>query len=90
MHQLADALRRTCELLAASADSDWTPWSAAEIRTELADMLVSLEAGHPPDKDQLRLLFVVTGPVQETSMANGWSDEMLRLAEVVDRYTEEA
>ena len=90
MHELAEALRRTCELLASSQDSDWTPWSAAEIRAELNDMLVALERGCSPDKGRLRLLFTVTGPVQETSMASGWSEEMLRLAEVVDRYTADA
>jgi hypothetical protein len=88
--ELAEALRRTCDLLAHSEDSDWTPWSAAEIREELALALASVEAGRAPDKSRLRLLFVAAGPVQETSMANGWSDEMRRLAEVVDRYTEEA
>ena len=87
--EISEALRRTCELLASSKDSDWTPWSAAEIRAELTQMLVALEEGGSPDKNRLRLLFVVTGPVQETSMASGWSEEMLHLAEVVDRYTGE-
>jgi hypothetical protein len=38
------------------------------------------------DRDGLRRLFGPTGPVQEISIANGWADELERLAEVVDRY----
>lgn len=81
------ALERTCQLLASSQDSDWTPWSAVELLGQLSNMLEALRRGGEIDKAELRLLFVVTGPVQEISMANGWSAEMLRLAEVVDAFT---
>jgi hypothetical protein len=84
------ALRRTCELLASSKDSDWTPWTATEIRNELTRMIDALEHGREIDRGQLRLLFVVTGPVQETAMASGWSEEMLTIAEIVDRYLGDA
>jgi hypothetical protein len=80
------ALRRTCELLQNSEDSDWTPWTAAEILGTLEAMLQRLGRGEEIDRDELRLLFLPTGAVQETSMANGWSKEMLVLGEAVDRY----
>jgi hypothetical protein len=81
---LVAALERTVERLASSEDSPWTPWSAAEVREELDAVLLAMRQGGRPDEATLRLLFAPTGPVQELSMANGWAEEMLRLAEVVD------
>ena len=80
------ALRRACALLTTSQDSDWTPWSAAEIRDELAAMVAALEAGGAIDADRLRLLFIPAGPVQETAMANDWSGDLHEIARVVDAY----
>jgi hypothetical protein len=34
----------------------------------------------------LGLLFAATGDLQEISIANGWADEFLKLAEAVDAY----
>lgn len=82
--KLLDALRRTCDLLESSADSDWTVMSAEEIRKELLEFISALESKEQYDKSRLSLLFGPTGPVQETSMANDWSDEMLDLAHVID------
>jgi hypothetical protein len=87
---IEQALRRTADLLADARDSGWTPWSAAEIRSELLEMLAMRARGEEIDENRLRLLFLPTGPVQETSMANGWSEEMLRIAEAVDRYLGDA
>jgi hypothetical protein len=83
---LLAALRRTRDLLKVSDDSDWTPWTAAELTGELEVMVWALERGEQIDPDALRLLFLPTGPLQETSMANGWSTELLALAETVDRF----
>lgn len=83
---IREALRRTCELLRGSEDSDWTPWGAAEIAEKLERILSSIERGEEVDRDTLFLFFVPTGAVQETSMANGWSEEMLDLGAAVDRY----
>lgn len=80
------ALRRTCDLLRKSEDSDWTPWTAGEILDTLETMLEKVERGEEIDRKELRLLFLPTGAVQETAMANGWSAEIPVLAEAVDRY----
>ena len=85
---LLRALKRTCELLESSVDSDWTPWTAAEIRSDLVEIIEAVQSGASYDKSKLQLLFLPTGPVQETSMANGWSDEMLELAQIIDQHTE--
>lgn len=89
-NELADALRRCSELLARSEDSDWTPWTAAELRAELATLLDAIEQGREPDLDRLRLLFLPAGPVQETALASGWPEEMRALAEMVDRFLGDA
>lgn len=81
---LVAALERTMERLASSEDSLWTSWSAAEVREELDAALRAIRQGGRVDGAALRLLFAPTGPIQELSMANGWAEEMLRLAEVVD------
>lgn len=83
---IIQALRRTGDLLAASKDSVWAPSSAAEIGAELATITSAIEAGREVDRDGLRMLFLPTGAVQDISITNGWGEEMLRLAEVVDRY----
>lgn len=83
---IIQVLRRTGELLATSGDSDWTPSTAAETGAELTTIVAAIEAGREVDRDGLRMLFLPTGAVQEISMANGWAEEMQRLADVVDRY----
>lgn len=84
---LAEALERTCALLETSSDSDWSNESVAEIHAKLSGILVAVRAGGSYDRDELILQFLPTSSVQETAMANGWSDEYLALAEVVDRAT---
>ena len=86
---LAEALERTCELLETSVDSDWSAESAAQIRGRLLVILAKVRAGEPYDRGELVLQFLPTGFVQETALDNGWSDEYLALAQVVDRATSE-
>ena len=85
--ELADALERTCELLGDSVDSDWSAEGAAKIRDRLLAILSDVRAAKPYDRDELVLQFFPASFVQETAMANDWSDEYLALAEVVDRAT---
>lgn len=40
--------------------------------------------------DELRFLFVATGPLQETSMSNGWANEFLVLAARFDKLIGES
>ena len=86
--ELPEALERTCELLERSVDSDWSAEGASQIREKLMAILSNVRAGKPFDRDELVLQFLPTSFVQETAMANGWSDEYLALSEVIDRATE--
>jgi len=83
---LLRALQRTCELLESSEDSAWTPKSASQIRSELLEIVAAIQCGADYDKSKLQFLFLPTGAVQEISLANGWGEEMLKLADVVDRH----
>ena len=82
---LVDALIRTYDFLGNSQDSDWTPWSVAEIRSDLLGAIVAIQSGKTFDHTKIEILFAPTGAVQETSMSNGWSEEMLRLGEIIDK-----
>lgn len=82
---LRKILSRCRDLIAQSDDSDWSCMNARDIRARLDHEIQRLDDSLPVDIDELRFLFVVTGPLQETSMSNGWADEFLMLA---DRFDE--
>ncbi len=86
--EILEALRRTRELVARSEDSDWSTRSARKLEKKLDRLIRSIERGWRP-KLRLGFLFIATGDLQEISLANGWGDEFLELAEVVDGYLRE-
>ncbi|MEM9367524.1 MAG: hypothetical protein AAGD07_16145 [Planctomycetota bacterium] len=58
---------------------------------DVPQIIQSLDAGLKavtsqtrPDADKLTFLFLPTGPLQETSMSNGWADEFLTLSAEFD------
>ena len=81
---LLTLLRRCRDLVAQSEDSVWSCMSAKDILKSLDDSIHRLERSSTVEIDQLRFLFVVTGPLQETSMSNGWAEEFIVLAERFD------
>ena len=50
---------------------------------ELDGFIRSVELGEIP-RLEIQVVFAPTGPLQEVSMASGWSDEFLVLAERAD------
>ena len=81
---LLKVLRRCRDLVASSEDSDWSCMDARCILERLKHYIDQLETASSVDLDELTFLFVVTGPLQETSMSNGWAMEYLVLAERFD------
>lgn len=81
---LLTVLQRCRELTVASNDSNWSCMTVPEIVEMLDRSIVSLRESTPTNFNELEFLFVVTGPLQETSMSNNWSDEFLILAEQFD------
>ena len=81
---LCRVLCRCRELVACSADSDWSCVDVAGILNSLDSCLVQLSDGSSLNVNELKLLFLPTGPLQETSIDNGWGDEFLELASEFD------
>lgn len=71
-------------LLLPDNNFDWSGWDNAEEAIEEIDGIISRmrETQAPVMAD---ILFLPTGPLQETSLSSGWGDEFCTLA---DRYDE--
>ena len=61
--------------------------SVEEMIQELESEIDRIKNSQPQDAKRIGFLFAPTGPIQETSIDNGWGDEFLRIAEVVDQFT---
>lgn len=86
-HQtLEQALARTCQLLADSNESDWSPLSPAEVNQNLEHALQHIRAGHQFDRNAVVLEFAPTSTIQEISMVSGWHEEYMQLAKVIDHW----
>ena len=83
-NSLLRVLARCRELVANSENSDWSCISVPGILRSLDAGLNAVSAETRPDVDELSLLFLPTGPLQETSMSNGWTDEFLTLSSEFD------
>jgi hypothetical protein len=83
---LVRALERTCVLLERSAEDGWSNLTPAEAAKNLRDAIGALARGQAVDYRSLGVEFAPTGPIQEIAMANGWHEEYLQLARVVDRH----
>lgn len=62
--------------------------SVEEMIHELESIVSSLKTLQLVDVQQLGFLFAPTGAIQETAIDNGWGDDFLRLAALVDQYTD--
>jgi len=83
--QLIEVLSLVKQRLETSQESDWTPFTPAEIIATVDRELVSLRStGKLADVSELQFLFGPTAPIQEISMANNWSKEFLELSERFD------
>ena len=87
MEALIEALRETVLLLDRSEDSDWAGRTVAELKQILGENITTLETDGSFQRQTLGGLYGPTGSIQETAILNGWSDEYMRLASVVDLYT---
>lgn len=84
--ELARVLRDACDLLALpDNDFTWSGWEdAADALAEVQPLIAILEAGSLPHRGSLSILFLPTGPIQETSLSSGWSDAFIALANRFD------
>ena len=86
---LLNVLKRCRTLSLASQDALWSSAGVSEIVAILDRGIESLQRGNELNRRELRLLFAPTGDLQETAIANGWSDEYMRLSTEFDGLIEE-
>ena len=83
------ALTRARDLVSESEESDWDAVPIEKVEATLSRAVSKLEAKKGLGfvmRFRLRLLFAPTSSLQEISMVNGWHDEYLEIADVVDRH----
>lgn len=91
-HKLLEVLRNARELLA-RPDNDfaWSSWHGAEdAMREIDGLIVRIEAGSLPERSDVTVLFLPTGPIQEVSVSSGWGREFLALADRLDAAVDRA
>lgn len=69
-------------------DFSWSGWENAEEAVGEVDMILKeIQDGKPPGP-YANVLFLPTGPLQETSLSSGWGDEFVALADRFDQAME--
>ncbi len=89
MDYLISALEKTIKLLEKSEDSVWANYTVEEareiLRTELENYKKTGEISGF-GKSQISFLFLPTSALQDIAIDNGWGDEYLEIANVIDRF----
>lgn len=89
-NELLQVLRSAREYLARPGnDFFWSGWHDADAAIREIDGLIRIvETGKLPRREDVSILFLPTGPIQEVSISSGWGDEFLSLAEQADDVLE--
>ena len=85
--RLREVLAQVKQFVDRSEASGWTPFTPAEISADLSAAISRIERNEAIDVDRLKMLFAPTGPIQETAMSSGWSDDYLKLSSEFDALT---
>ena len=85
-----EVLAEIRERIDRSEESDWTPFTPAEVSADLAAAISRLDEGAAIDVRHLAMLFAPTGPIQEIAMSSGWADEYLKLSSEFDALAPKA
>lgn len=83
---LISALEETLNCLRNSVSSDYAHMPVEEIIKKLELELAKVKMSLPLNANLLSFLFAPTGAIQDTAIDNGWGDEFLKLAEVINRF----
>jgi len=91
-HQLVEVLREAREFLARPGnDYAWSSWEdASEALREIDGIISRIESGDIPNRSDIEVLFLPTGPIQEVSVSSGWGREFVDLANRFDMAIEQA
>jgi len=67
-------------------DFAWSSWDdASAALREIDGLIARIQSGDMPERSDVELLFLPTGPIQEVSVSSGWGQEFLDLAKRFDR-----
>jgi ATP-dependent Clp protease protease subunit len=83
---LREVLSDTKAFIKKSEESIWAGLSPAEIATDLDIAIDRIDENKAVDASHLKMLFAPTGPLQESAMASGWSEEYMRLSKEFDAH----
>ncbi|MFT5819288.1 MAG: hypothetical protein ACI8ZM_000511 [Crocinitomix sp.] len=86
--QLKNILSRITELLKESNESDYSVFTIEQTLETLFKETERLDKRNRFHIKRISFLFLPTGPLQEISLANPWSDEFLVLADRFDTIIE--
>ena len=86
MKKLILALEETLSFLRNSQSSAWSNMSIEELIKTLETEIAKAKQKQAIDTKLLRLLFLPTADIQDTAIDNGWGDEFLRIAQIVDQF----
>ena len=86
--QVLKLLERVCERLKYSKESDWSPLTPDQVRSNIESQMDLISKGVMIDKQKLIMEFLPTSTLQEISMQNDWGDEFLKLATKFDSLIE--
>ncbi len=78
--ELAVLLEMTKRKIDQSEESFWSGLSPADISMDMAIAIESLRDSKQVDRDQLKMHFAPTGPLQETAMASDWTNEYVEIS----------
>ena len=82
--KLVSILEEVESFLDGSEDSIWSDMENVKVLSIIRNSITSLKTSRKAKLAKLYYLFLPTGPLQEISMANGWSGEYLVIAEKFD------
>lgn len=89
MDYLISVLEKTIELLEKSEDSVWANYTVEEakeiLQTELENYQRTREISSS-GKARISFLFLPTSALQDIAIDNGWGDEYLQIANIIDRF----
>ena len=85
MKNLKEILIKVIDDLNNSVESDWSSLTPKEVVKNLEIQIGKLERNEKIDRHLLEVEFAPTSTIQEISMANGWSDEYLKLSSKFDK-----
>ena len=77
-----------CLLVRPGNSFDWSGWeNSTEALAEFDELVMAaLEENEFSARRKLKIYFAATGPIQEVSLASGWGDEFLDLANRIDAF----